>query len=280
MAGRFVVAAFLCPLALAFSDTVPLLAWSSKQSNTLDRLPTNVRHVQPLLDQILNDDVCELDAVILVDQPGLHASDLRTLPPSSALAQILSSSPSQRQFQYLSDPASLSTLAETISTQCNSHLITLTPASSPAGYFTHDAKNVVSITLPSLQDQVGGTRKDRMDVHAARLADELTYLAASFPAYLVLYTSSIPAFDTNALFEDQHAPRYVFESRDANTTLPEGGILKRYQLLTPGLILVLLVSFFVLVPILLVGFNALAGIQSPLRVEPPKGYSAADKKAQ
>lgn len=29
MAARFLLAAALCPFALAFSDTVPLLAWSS-----------------------------------------------------------------------------------------------------------------------------------------------------------------------------------------------------------------------------------------------------------
>lgn len=76
--------------------------------------------------------------------------------------------------------------------------------------------------------------------------------------------------------------RPVFDSVYApvNTTLPEGGILKRYQLLTPGLISVLLISFFILVPIVMMGFSALASIQSPLRVEAPKGYSAGDKKTQ
>ena len=66
----------------------------------------------------------------------------------------------------------------------------------------------------------------------------------------------------------------------ANTTLPDGGILKRYQLLTPGLIMGLLAVFFVLVPVAMIGFRALASIQSPLRVEPPKGYSATEKKSQ
>ena len=61
---------------------------------------------------------------------------------------------------------------------------------------------------------------------------------------------------------------------------PSGGILARYQLLTPGLILALAVGFFVLVPIALMGISALAGIQSPLQGEAPKGYIASEKKNQ
>jgi hypothetical protein len=55
---------------------------------------------------------------------------------------------------------------------------------------------------------------------------------------------------------------------------PEGGILARYQLLTPALITSLLVVFLVF------GVSALARIQSPLRVQPPKGYSADEKNKQ
>jgi hypothetical protein len=58
------------------------------------------------------------------------------------------------------------------------------------------------------------------------------------------------------------------------------GILARYQLLTPGLILSLLVTLFVFVPLVLFGISALSSIQPPLRMEAPKGYSALDKKNQ
>lgn len=60
----------------------------------------------------------------------------------------------------------------------------------------------------------------------------------------------------------------------------DGGILKRYQLLTPGLIISLLVAFFVLVPVVLMGVYALASIQSPVRLDAPKGFNAAEKKTQ
>ena len=56
--------------------------------------------------------------------------------------------------------------------------------------------------------------------------------------------------------------------------------MKRYQLLTPGLILVLLVSLFILVPVIFLGVSALSSIQSPLTNEIPKGFSAEEKKNQ
>jgi len=65
-----------------------------------------------------------------------------------------------------------------------------------------------------------------------------------------------------------------------NSISAKGGILTRYQLLTPGLIITLFVTFFLLVPIVLFGISALASIQSPLRVESPKGYNAQEKKNQ
>ncbi len=66
----------------------------------------------------------------------------------------------------------------------------------------------------------------------------------------------------------------------SDTTLPSGGILKRYQLLTPALISTLLIVLFILLPIIMFGITALASIQSPLKVEAPKSYSAREKKIQ
>jgi hypothetical protein len=74
-----------------------------------------------------------------------------------------------------------------------------------------------------------------------------------------------------------HALRSVF---DASSNAPKTGILARYQLLTPGLIISLLVTFFVLLPIIFIGISALSSIQLPLRTEPPKAYNALEKKNQ
>ncbi|KAG6813177.1 hypothetical protein H0H92_013297 [Tricholoma furcatifolium] len=262
MAGRLLVAAALCPLAFAFSNTVPLVSWSSKAE----------------LQDLRSPDLCSLDAVILVGQEGLHASDLRTLSPTSKFAQILSQSTSSRQLQYAQPQPDLSSTAESVAARCGFETIHLTPNDVP-GHFTHGSQNVVYITLPSLEGELGGSRKDKVSLYTSQLADELAYLSSTYPNHLVIYTgTSSPSFTLQ--------PRQAIAFDDLfiapNTTLVDGGILKRYQLLTPGLITVLLVAFFILVPILMFGFRALASIQSPLETaaEAPGKFSAEEKKRQ
>jgi len=97
-----------------------------------------------------------------------------------------------------------------------------------------------------------------------RLASELERIGRNYPRHLVILAGS----------RRQDGPAPVPSGS------PEGGILARYRLLTPALITGLLLVFFVLVPIVLFGVSALASIQSPLRVQPPKGYSADEKKNQ
>jgi hypothetical protein len=134
--------------------------------------------------------------------------------------------------------------------------------------------------MPAIESS-GAARKSEMRIFESLLADELAHITSSFPSHLIVYTGC-PSSPLAKRQAPQPVPsRPVLENTfQANTTLPEGGILKRYQLLTPGLIMALLVAFFVLVPVAMVGFSALASIQSPLRVEPPKGYSAPEKKLQ
>ena len=100
----------------------------------------------------------------------------------------------------------------------------------------------------------------------ARLASELERIERAFPRHLVVLAGSRR--------QDHSAPE------PAPSPAPAGGILARYQLLTPALISGLLLAFFVLIPIVLFGVSALASIQSPLRVNAPKGYSADEKKNQ
>lgn len=102
----------------------------------------------------------------------------------------------------------------------------------------------------------------------ARLATELEKIERAYPRHLVLLAGSRR--------QDDGSPLPAPPSRSS----PTGGILARYQLLTPALITGLLLAFFILVPIVLFGVSALASIQSPLHVQPPKGYSADEKKNQ
>jgi len=102
-------------------------------------------------------------------------------------------------------------------------------------------------------------------------------VASAFPDHLIVYSSDSSRFVRRQLEETANSGS-LFSA--PNHTMAGVGILKRYQLLTPGLILTLIVVFFVLVPIIVLGVNALASIQSPLRAEAPRSFSAKDKKNQ
>ena len=115
------------------------------------------------------------------------------------------------------------------------------------------------------------------------LADELSLLATAFPDHLVVYTGSpLPSHYKRQQPDIPERPVLNFDAGPlaANTTLPTGGILKRFQLLTPGLITALLVTFFVLVPVTMLGLNALASIQNPLRADSSKSFNAQERKNQ
>jgi hypothetical protein len=99
----------------------------------------------------------------------------------------------------------------------------------------------------------------------AHLVNELKKTEHTYPRHLIILAGS--------LCQDNPAPA-------PSTFAPTGGILARYQLLTPALITGLLLTFFVLVPVVLFGISTLASIQSPLRVQAAKGYSADKKKNQ
>jgi len=128
--------------------------------------------------------------------------------------------------------------------------------------------------------------------HERLLGIELESLAAEFPDHLVIYTGS-PLLSASSFSKRQAAdtpdrpilnlssqPLTFSASAIDNTTLPSGGILKRYQILTPGLITILLVVFFILVPVLLIGMNALASIQNPVRSDVSKSFNAQERKNQ
>jgi len=117
----------------------------------------------------------------------------------------------------------------------------------------------------------------------SHLSSELDTIATIFPKHLVIFTGSpshISVRQTLPEF-DSPPPSVLGSTFTGNSTvLQEGGILKRYQILTPGLITTLLIALFVIVPVIMLGISALASIQSPLSSEVPKGFDAQEKKVQ
>ncbi|KAI0082878.1 hypothetical protein K474DRAFT_1655066 [Panus rudis PR-1116 ss-1] len=265
----------LIPASFAFSNTHPLVAWSSKSSPVLDveLLPSS-----DLLDKLaFSGDVCAHDAVVLIGHPGLHASDLRSLSPHSSLSTLLSSAPSSLQLPYV--PAHsfnaadrIPELAAAVASRCGSKLIQSAPGRVHENIESDKDKHVVCLNMPHMEVAKGSSRKAAMAEHENQLSSDITFLSTLFPNHLVIYTG-LPSPASRTLSRRQSEPG------NGTVTLPDGGILKRYQLLTPGLIVTLLVTFFVLVPIIFLGINALASIQNPIRLDSTK-FDAVQKKNQ
>ncbi|KAK0498247.1 hypothetical protein EDD18DRAFT_1156906 [Armillaria luteobubalina] len=268
----------LLPVALAFSDTFPLVAWTSHSSNVLSRLPSSTHSTDLFKTILIDDEICVHDAVIVVDQPGLHASDLRSLPSNSHIARSINASTSSRQYPYVrhddhSSSGDLVSFAQSVSERCNTRLISLVPGH---GHASLDAgeKTVVVLSLPELSVD-GYARKSNMLAHDDLL--ESTLSALPYSHHLTIYSTSVLPTHHKRQSPDSTP---VLDLSSANVAPPKGGILARYQLLTPGLILVLLIVVGVLLPIIYFGIQALASIQSPVRMDAPKGFNAVDKKNQ
>ena len=256
-------------LAYSFSNTAPLVTWSSS-STFLDTLPVVSASDHVLNDILSADSACSHKAIIIIDQPGLHASHLRTLPSSSGLSTALAHCKSNRQYPYLKRDMSQSTfdIAERLSAKCNAQILTTT-IGEKAPQLLESTKHVVHVNVPAAS-------LDTLEDSTAALFEHLDSMLSKSIEHLVLFTGSSPIFSKRA---DDGAPVFEFAA-PKNGTLVEGGIFKRYQLFTPGLILSLFIVFFVLVPIMMVGVNALNSIQSPIRLDAPKNFSAQDKKQQ
>ena len=158
----------------------------------MDAFPsTHSTHSIPILESLLlNDNICEYDAVVLVDQPGvshtssrrplatqprarthaqLHASDLRALSPSSPLTTLLSRSPSSVQLPYIPRTAgsSVHDLADRISSRCGSRVLSSMPGQGGVAA-VRGAKHVVCLSMMDLQGTAGRRKAVVADHGASR----------------------------------------------------------------------------------------------------------------
>ncbi|KAF9224427.1 hypothetical protein BS17DRAFT_732237 [Gyrodon lividus] len=285
MAARIALLALL-PFTgvLAFTNTIPFVAWSSQSSDLLNNLSPDARPNRgALLESIIsNGDICSYDAVVVVDHPGLHSSDLRTLQPSCRLAQMIKDAPSSRQLPYVErGRGSSPEIIGLLTSRCGSSVVDVSPGSRK-WRLEADKKHVLTVSMPPIEGSAR-YRKTVMAEHEPLLSSELDKLAALTSNHLIIYSGSYIPLERRQLphLSEFDSPPEAGELHKATfVAAPEGGILQNYQLLTPALITTLLVVFFILIPVVMLGINALASIQSPMRSEAPKGYSAQEKKVQ
>ncbi|KZT40689.1 hypothetical protein SISSUDRAFT_1043807 [Sistotremastrum suecicum HHB10207 ss-3] len=282
-AGLLAFVSGLVSTGYAFSNTHPLVAWSSQPSRNLAALSSTesrFAHSGDIFGHLLNggdEDICQFDAVIVTAQPGLHATDLRKLSKSSSIPFLLNSSSTSIQLPYVRSlsRADVEDFAKSIGTRCGAVVVTgdLEDASVTKSVAEDEKKRVFCMCSQAVESE-GRERDAHVSEIDALLGDHLNALSQSHPNQLVvvagtpaLHRRQLPA-DSAVAMDEQDPPPVT------------GGLLKRYQFLTPALITSLLIVLFIFVPMLFLGINALAGIQSPLRSDNvPKGVGL-DKKNQ
>ncbi|KAG8738271.1 hypothetical protein FRC11_001515, partial [Ceratobasidium sp. 423] len=144
--------------------------------------------------------------------------------------------------------------------------------------YDEPSKRVLYFDLPETTEKFWSSDDDTLE-------QNLDQIASQFGSYAVLLAGTSSSVSTLVTKRQQPNPlsRPGFANQPqtvtafANATLPTGGILARYQLLTPGLLTALIIAFGLLIPLLMIGINALASIQSPLRTELPKGPTLEKK---
>jgi hypothetical protein len=261
------------PLVKAFSNTSPFVAWSSSQSSSLEAISAQKSLVylsDDVIGAVVVEDICKYDAVIVVEQPGLHASDLRTLPSDSYLARQLRSAPSSLDVPHLK-PASPVGLGRSLAELCRSQILELSLDHDVNG-MKLSGKQVIHVDIPEL-DSVGEGREEDMRQIDGKLSLLLSRLEAIFPSHFVIVagttSSSFNTLKHHGARSRSQLP-VLFRSPSVSsreTALPKGGIFHRYQLLTPGLITTLGITFLLVMPLILLVVTAITGIKSPLRTE-------------
>ena len=174
--------------------------------------------------------------------------------------------------------------------------------------FEHTASHVIHLTMPHITES-GGLRKEAMlkhcayfaklasfslnsvEITASLLGAEVSILMNTFPNHLFIFIGSPLPLHTPNFFKRQvpnNIDRPVLDLLTdetvsmtyANATLPVGGILKKYQLLTSELIVSLLVFLFIMLPIVFFGLEALASVQNPIRTDITKSSLSQERKNQ
>jgi hypothetical protein len=126
------------------------------------------------------DDLCEFDAVVLVDQPGvrvhhnstlhwptyppiqLHASDLRSLSPASFLATRLQDSPSTAQLPYVRfapQGNALHDLADLVTQRCGAQRLSFPVGAGPENLESSSGKHVLCLSMPAVTEAAGARRR-------------------------------------------------------------------------------------------------------------------------
>ncbi|KAF3912094.1 hypothetical protein ABW21_db0203754 [Orbilia brochopaga] len=281
--GLFLSAA-LAPLVSAFADTSPLFLYST------ERLPRNLQlgkyqtfgTAEQFLDVVkATVSQCTSDAYILILQPGVHETDFKD--PRSA-PQIRKFSETDR-FLSVTDAVGyvdLNVIEEYVKTKCQAHTVTVDASTSSFNSFEENSTaQVIKLDFPVLSIHSEARRKGH-----TQNDNFLSALISMMPTakYTVVYVST-PVGDPGLLVHEKQSEHHEPESfvhhqsilaRDVSSAEAAedddnvGGVLSRYQFVTPVLVWSILLS-------LLLSYVALTGLRALSSIK--VSYASFEKEA-
>ncbi|CAO3595701.1 unnamed protein product [Absidia cylindrospora] len=236
--------ASLASAALAFESTVPCLVWSSNDkyltTGKNDQLILKNSDASSAILQSLSADVCGSHVIAIIDQPGLHRSDLASL---DSVKKQIQSAASYEQFEYVVDGVDIDGLATSIANKCGSDVTNIGENDKTTQWDT----KVVKVALSGKS----GENENQVEDLFSTIQEQ------SSGDYVVLYTSSAPKEIKRSVLA-QRAP-----SDKPAIKLP---IFAKYQLFSPAIFMGLAVALLFIF-IAGIGITWLVGIQTPLRFE-------------
>ncbi|CAF9908560.1 MAG: hypothetical protein ALECFALPRED_004675 [Alectoria fallacina] len=300
-------------LVNAFKDTSPFFLFSTSELLASSPDLTSAASLSKVIVPEL--EACTSDTYVVVSQPGVNAIDYQDRASPYLRMKMLGDDKSIRSSLAVSEvmgELSGNDLSKVIQEKCGARHLRVDASTGSFTIFEDTKPRVINLDFPALPSGNGRSEKliengaerpllyacsmwklNRSDAFLASVLDLLS------PNILtVIYTTTPPnaahqpasaeseSYEMDAQFQ---APVHMDLKRDfsnhnrvsdGNITLPDGPLFERYQYLSPGLFMGLLVSF-ILISILYVGINGVASLQvSYAAFDKEMGPSAQKKQSQ
>ncbi|CAO3696376.1 unnamed protein product [Rhizopus stolonifer] len=244
--------ATLASAVVAFENTVPCIMWSPKDSRKIHNqfVITNTDATSNILSS-LSSDICSAKVIALFDQPEIHSNDFTRSENKNSfnhLKTFADQANSRSEIEYIVGGVDIQKVAEKVASQCGSTVVTLNASHVSDDDFTEQSSPTVAIVpLPA------SNSFSTNDILLENFIEKMEQNVKN--DYAVIYTSG-----------SAKTPEYVNLLAPSNQNLP---IFAKYQLFSPGVFMVLGVSFLFMF-IAGTGITWLSGIQTPIRMEAPK----------
>lgn len=197
-------------------------------------------------------DSCPADAYILVNQPGLHASDFdhhEDIAPHLASLVDDAASVHEAPNVYYDDSNDeyLSEIKEFLMEKCSAKLLDVDPTTGAFDTYVDTTPRVITMDFKSAGDKDSKDRKDQLRKHDDYLYSLVSLLPS--PNYVLIYTSTPHAFTgtgdkSDAVINTAESNK---NSSSGDNKLPGDSLFENYQFFSPGIFMSIIVSIFLLI---------------------------------